>query len=404
MAEIDVEGLYRRGLERTIITKEYRRRYIYNQIVSLIPALIDSKPAIILSGVRGIGKTTIMLQLFSEVEKAFYFSADSLLVKTNTMYEIAEKAYRQGYTTIFIDEIHKYPAWVSELKNIYDDFRLVQVIASGSSTAALKKGSIQLGRRALDISINPMTFGESVYIKEGIELSATIEQATDPKEAITWLAQNNHVEKYYKKYLQTGGFPTKINEGQFIFNLIKKMIYEDALSEFNLSENKVDVADKLLGFLSCSKLGEFSYNSFSPLSGYPKTTIYDVAHMLKELQILKIVEEEHAKGKANGSVKILFNHPNFRSAFASELMKEPELGALREEYFVFHMSNLGFPVFLPKKSKKTPDYDVYLGEQKTLFEIGGNSKSRKQFEGKDGKLMRDEYLMVLGFVKPQMKF
>ena len=68
---------------------------------------------------------------------------------------------------------------------------------------------------------------------------------------------------------------------------------------------------------------------------------------------------------------------------------------------MFHARNLNLPVFLPKKSKKTPDYEVLLGNKKTLFEIGGASKTREQFEGKNGVVLDDEKLMVFGFVEKQ---
>jgi len=154
-----------------------------------------------------------------------------------------------------------------------------------------------------------------------------------------------------------------------------------------------------LGFLSLSKPGEFSYTSFSSMSGYAKSTIYEVVEMLKELELLRSVEEKTPKAEAKGSMKLLFSHPNLRAAFADQLMKEPEIGALREEYFLFHMANLGYPISLPKKMKKNPDYNVKIGNSELLFEIGGASKTTKQLEGREGIVLDDEALVVLGFVQ-----
>jgi hypothetical protein len=47
-------------------------------------------------------------ELFDELKDSFYFSADSIIARTSTIYEIVEQAYRAGYKNIFIDEIHKY--------------------------------------------------------------------------------------------------------------------------------------------------------------------------------------------------------------------------------------------------------------------------------------------------------
>ncbi|MEM2948761.1 MAG: AAA family ATPase [Candidatus Anstonellales archaeon] len=395
---VELDRLYRIALENAAAVSTYRKRFAYEKLKELVIKRSSGKfPIVLLSGIRGVGKTTLMLQLFSEMNGAFYFSADSILVKTSTIYAIVEQAYREGYDPIFIDEIHRYPRWIEESKNIYDDFG-IRVIASGSSTAAIKKGGILLGRRAVDFQLPLLTFGEFFYLRENERYSATMDEVVNKKSAIRWLAAHPKVDRYYKNYFSTGGFPMTVSEKGAIFKLIKRMIYEDALAEFSLTKNKVDVAERLLGFLSLSKPGEFSYTSFSSMSGYAKSTVYEAISMLKELEILRSIEEKTPKSEAKGTMKLLFSHPNLRSAFAEQLMKEPEFGALREEYFLFHMASLGHPIFIPKKMKKNPDYIVKLEDSTLIFEIGGGSKTAEQL-GKKGVVMDDNSLMVLGFVQ-----
>lgn len=399
---VDLDKLYRLAWENATLVKGLKRRFLYAELEQKLQKAAlktpGKRPALLLSGIRGVGKTTLLLQLFGEFKEAFYFSADSLLVRTETLYAVVEQAYRAGHKVVFIDEIHKYPRWIGELKNISDDFTL-QTLASGSSVASIKKGSIALGRRALDIPLPPLTLGEFFYLREGLRHEATMEEVLDKRLALQWLASHQNVEKYYRQYLSQGGFPGGIENQETIFRLMKKMIYEDAVAEFSLTKNKVDVADRLLAFLSVSSLGEFSYTSFSSMSGYAKSTVYETVQMLKELGILALIEEETPKAKAKGSMKLLFSHPNLRVAFADQLMKEAEIGALREEYFVFHLLQLGLPLFIPKKMKKNPDYEVMVENKKFLFEIGGRSKTQEQLQGQAGAVLGDEQLIVLGFVR-----
>ncbi len=395
---VDIDKLYRIALENSAAVKEWKKRSLYDELKKKLEAGGHKKPAILISGIRGVGKTTLMLQLFAEGHDTFYYSADSIAVKSTTIYSLVEQAYRAGYKNIFIDEIHKYPQWVEELKNIYDDFN-AQIIASGSSVASIKKGSVLLGRRALDIPLHPLTFGEFLYFREGQYFQAAMEDVLDKKKMIRWLAEHPQVEKYYKEYLSIGGFPLKMEEKGAIFRLIRRMIYEDAIAEFSLTKIKVDAIEKLLSFLASSTPGEFSYTSFSSMSGYGKSTIYEAVQLLKELGIITTISEKTPKAKAKSTIKLLFAHPNLRVAFAEQLMQEPGTGALREEYFVFHAIQSGFPVFIPKAMKKAPDYEVAVGNRKLLFEIGGKSKTRAQLEGREGLAMNDEALMVLGFVQ-----
>jgi len=396
---IEIERLYRIALENAAGVKNYRKRFAYERLRELLlSGGEEKKPIILMPGIRGVGKTTLMLQLFNEIEGAFYFSADSILVRTSSLYEVVEKAYRNGYKIILVDEIHSYRKWVEELKNIYDDFA-VRILASGSSSAAIKKGSILLGRRALDFPLSLLRLGEYVYLKEGEAYVSTINDILDKKSTIRWLASHPKAEMHYKEYIQVGGFPGGVVEKNIIFKLMKRMVYEDAVAEFSLTRNKVDVCEKLLGFLALSKPGEFSYTSFSSISGYSKSTVYEAVNMLLELGILKQVKEKAPKSEAKGTIKLLFSHPNLRVAFAEELMKEAEMGALREEYFLFHIAELGFPVFIPKGMKKQPDYEVIIGKKEFVFEVGGSGKRGKQLEGREGITADDEVLTVLGFVQ-----
>ena len=395
----DLDKLYRIALDNAAAAKGYKRRYAYADLKAQLDLPSEGKKIIsILSGLRGTGKTTLMLQLFGECEDAFYFSADSIYARTSSVYAIVEQAIRQGYKTIFIDEIHKYPRWVDELKNIYDDFS-IRLMCSGSSTAALKKGSIVLGRRALDATLHPLSLGEYIYLREGERYEASLDAAMDKRRSLAWLSEHPKAEKHYQDYMRLGGFPAALSEKASVYKLVEKMIYEDALAEFSLSEKKIDVMERLLGFLSLSRPGEFSYTSFSSMSGHAKSSVYEAVHLLSDLGLLRVVEEQTPKSKAKMTIKILFSHPNLRTAFAQELMKEAEVGALREEYFLFHMGVLGFPLFIPKGMRKNPDYESILFGKNMLFEVGGPSKSGKQFSGRPGIVMDDEKLIVLGFVQ-----
>ncbi len=49
----------------------------------------------------------------------------------------------------FIDEIHKYKGWATELKMIYDNLPDLQVVFTGSSVLDIYQGTAHLSRRVL---------------------------------------------------------------------------------------------------------------------------------------------------------------------------------------------------------------------------------------------------------------
>ena len=84
-----------------------------------------------LVGPRGVGKTTLIKQhiIFEkERQKALYISADHSYFAQHTLAEVASSWIKEGGTHLYIDEIHKYENWSTELKNIYDGHPTLYVV------------------------------------------------------------------------------------------------------------------------------------------------------------------------------------------------------------------------------------------------------------------------------------
>ena len=88
-------------------------------------------------GARGVGKTTLMLQYLKlnniDYKTMLYVSLDSNYFTRHTLLEFVEKFHLQGGQHLFIDEVHKYPGWSNEIKEIYDSYPDLKVVISGSS-------------------------------------------------------------------------------------------------------------------------------------------------------------------------------------------------------------------------------------------------------------------------------
>jgi len=122
-----------------------------------------------ITGARGVGKTTLMLQKAKEIFDQdpggiIYLSLDDAYFFNNSLVETAEQFHKYGGKFMFIDEVHKYPAkyktydWSAELKNIYDRYPGLTVAYSGSSVIGLYKGHGDLSRRKTSYKLNYRKF------------------------------------------------------------------------------------------------------------------------------------------------------------------------------------------------------------------------------------------------------
>ena len=188
-----------------------------------------------ITGPRGVGKTTMILQFIKEnldTKRALYVSADDIYFSENKLIELASDFYKNAGEYLFIDEIHKYENWSLELKNIYDALPGLKVIFTGSSVLDILKGSSDLSRRAIIYSLQGLSFREYLNLFHNFNFRA---------KSLDEIIQNNttlegidHPLPFFKDYLKRGYYPfgmepdLKIRLGQIILQTLESDIAQYA--------------------------------------------------------------------------------------------------------------------------------------------------------------------------------
>ena len=174
----------------------------------------------IITGQRGVGKTTAMIQKILSINddiltrNALYVPVDHFVVGNRHLYEIAEEFYNLGGEIICFDEIHKYAGWSGELKSIYDSMQNLTIIASGSSAIEIQRGSHDLSRRAVVYSMAGLSFREYIGLAAGIKTeSVVLENLINGHEKISGTiiaaveSKKKKILALFKDYLKSGYFP-----------------------------------------------------------------------------------------------------------------------------------------------------------------------------------------------------
>ena len=191
-----------------------------------------------LVGPRGTGKTTLLLQYIKltiqDIDKCMYTSMDNLFFSNNTLLSFVNELYEiHGIRYLFLDEIHKYPNWNQELKNIYDSYPDLFVVFSGSSSIDLIQGSYDLSRRAVIYRLDGLSFREylsflGIFQSEHLDFQDLINNKSNHELA---LSQIEKLRGHFQDYMQRGYYPFFLEDPdtykQKLFRVIEKTIFED---------------------------------------------------------------------------------------------------------------------------------------------------------------------------------
>ena len=206
--------------------------------IQILEKYLDQKSIVFLTGLRRIGKTTLMKMLIKKMIDEhyidpihiFYISLDDYNLSKKTILEIVEEyrtihkiAFKQK-SYLFFDEVTYHTDYELQLKNLYD-VQNVKIFASSSSASILKsKKPFLTGRNNL-IEILPLNFREYLNFKQ-IKIARS---------------DSHLVDKYFEDYLNTGGIPEYVlkNDVEYLKELVDDIIKKDIASFYNVKNTQI---------------------------------------------------------------------------------------------------------------------------------------------------------------------
>ena len=364
-----------------------KKRFIYDKINW------DAR-AICIAGPRGTGKTTLMLQYaletYNDPARCLYISGDYIQVVSLGLFEIAKEFFAYGGECLIIDEVHKYPNWSQEIKNIYDVYTDKKIFISGSSTLDLTKARFDLSRRFVYYHLPALSFREYLHFTDFVDMSPLgLEKIINNHTAIaTDLLGKGSILQQFNNYLLYGCYPYFFEEkGDYTSKLmgaVEKVLFEDITIAYNIAHPKIPVLKKILWMIATSSPFIPNINGMARDLGVSRPTIYNYLDILENAELLRFVKESVKGAKiARKSGKLFFENTNILHTIAGNIKSEAEQGTIRETFFASQLSQI-HKISL----HKTADFMV---DDTFVFEIGGPSKKEKQIAGLD-----NAYLAVDG--------
>lgn len=221
---------------------------LYRKIENIIRQhlISNSDRVLVIAGARQVGKSYIIRHVGRQLYKNLIeinfvddFNGPRLYEKVRSVDEFylvlssvaGNKLGHKDDTLVFIDEIQKYPQFLTMLKFLREDSR-AGIIASGSMLGVTLKSTVSIPVGSIEIvNMYPLDF-EEFMIANGVGQDV-VEAINDSFRELKSLPQGVHqtIMTLFRRYLLVGGMPDAVNaylETHNIVNVrkVQKSIYD----------------------------------------------------------------------------------------------------------------------------------------------------------------------------------
>ncbi|MBR5971885.1 MAG: ATP-binding protein [Paludibacteraceae bacterium] len=338
-----------------------------------------SKQLVAIKGSRGVGKTTLIRQYIRKTYgenagEALYCVMDSLYFSEHSLLGLAEKFHLMGGKHLFLDEVHKYPTWSQEIKEIIDLYPDMKITFSGSSLIQILNADADLSRRVLSYTMEGLSFREFLHFYKGLEfpiytLDDVLTNADDICDKINSVCRP---QQMFEEYLRVGYYPFYDgNETEYysrIENVINFIIEQELVQFCQVDAAYVRKIKAMLLFLAGNVPYEVNIAKLSSYLELNKVTVLSYLNSMQKSELIHLLYTDNKSvTKMQKPDKIYIHNPNMLNSMGVNC----PIGTLRECFVVNQLS----VDHVVEYGHSTGDFKI---DGKIILEVGGEGKSFHQ--------------------------
>lgn len=341
-------------------------RYIY--------AEINWKNRMIgLTGPRGVGKTTLVLQHIKmnlNSAETLYVTAEDFYFASNRLLDLTADFVKRGGKYLFIDEIHKYKDWAKELKLIYDYHPELKVVFTGSSVLDIKKGAADLSRRAVMYHMQGLSFREYLQLFHQITVGTfALDEILGHKAGFP---EVKNPLPFFDDYLKRGYYPFALEEDfdTRLQQVVNQTLETDIPLYAGMNVSTGRKLKQLLAIIAKSVPFKPNMTTIAAALSASRNNITDYCLYIEEAGMIAQLRDSTGGIRGLGKVdKIYLDNTNLIYGLANE---NANTGNTRETFFLNQL-RVKYDV------TTSPVGDFRVGDY--IFEVGGKRKGLKQILG-----------------------
>jgi len=342
-----------------------------------------------IKGSRGVGKTTLLLQYIKQnyaySEEALYISLDNLYFTDNLFSDLVDDFVNKGGKHIFIDDVHKYPEWAIELKNIYNLHSRLKLTFAGSSLLQAFNLGIGLSQGVLVLNLPGISFRE--YLNYTLKTEFEVVHLEEILEYHTPIALGISKKikplKYFEEYIKYGYYPFFISSKEFYYQKLQEIINMTIEIELPVLRGvdpvKTRKIKQLLFIIAQSVPFKPNISKLADKIGITRNTLNEYLKYLVDARLLSMLNKDASEiNLLKKPDKIFLENTSIAHAVSGI---NPAKENLRKTFFLNQLN--------VKHQATYPEKGDFLIDNKYLFEIGGKNKTNMQISG-----IKDAYIAV----------
>ena len=330
-------------------------------------------------GSRGVGKTTLLLQYQKlhygiNNRKALYVSLEGAYFTRNSLVDFARQFYLQGGERLFLDEVHNYPNWSREIKEIYDFYPMLKIVFTGSSLLQILNADADLSRRCLNYTMQGLSFREYLKFYHDIDVPRYSLQdiLNDNASICSAIFRQFRPMEFFNDYLTQGYYPFRKESPERypmkVENLVDVILNIELPKLCGVDISKVRNLKALLVVMASNVPMLVDVSKLSTTIGLSRMSTLAYLQYLHRAALIRLLySDDLSVKKLQKPDKILLENSNLLPVLSLE---KPNLGTMRETFFC---NQLGY-----KHQIEYTRQGDFLIDHKLTFEIGGKSKDGKQ--------------------------
>lgn len=356
------------------------------------------KNLVAIRGSRGVGKTTLMRQYIRmnygiQAGEALYCLLDSMYFTDHSLLDLAERFHLMGGKHLFLDEVHKYPSWSKEIKEIADLYTDMKIVFSGSSLLQILNADADLSRRVSSVDLAGLSFREYLrfYHNMDFPVFSLDDILSDADSICDSVCKVCVPQPLFNDYLKAGYYPFFDGDVDDYYSRIENVvnfIIDQEMTEFcGVDNSNTRKLKAMLMFLCNNVPYEVNIAKLASYLELNKATVLSYLTGMNKAELLNLLYSSvFSVTKMQKPDKIYIQNPNILCALGTR----ENAGTLRECFFVNQLSK----DHTVEYGKSNGDF---LIDGKFTIEVGGKDKSFRQIADiPDSYVFADEIEFPVG--------